>query len=265
MKKSVFLCSSFAVALFSLPITELTSAQDEKEMALIAGGEFLMGADADVDDNPTHKVYVDSFYMDKFEVTNEQYQKFCEATGRKLPELWGMKAFRCGPEFPDHPVVGVSWQDAIAYAKWRGKRLPTEAEWEYAARGGRVGDDFPHGTDPDPAKMNCNLSEHQGTLAVGSFPQNGFGLYDMAGNVFEWVADRYGADYYGSSPYRNPTGPEKGRFRVIRGGSWHSGTYCNRVCYRNALPPNWVDMAVGFRCARDATDEIDGGIQEINF
>ena len=95
-------------------------------------------------------------------------------------------------------------------------------------------------------------AERGGTVEVGSFPKNGYGLYDMAGNVFEWVADRYGVDYYRSSPYSNPKGPDTGRFRVIRGGSWHSGTYCNRVCYRNALPSNWIDMAVGFRCAKDA-------------
>jgi len=223
----------------------------QAEVILIPGGEFLMGKDGEGDCSPAHKVYVDSFYMDKYEVTNAQYAKFCEETGRGLPEFWGIKEFHNGPDFPNHPVVGISWRDAEGYAEWAGKRLPIEAEWEYAARGGLVDMNYPHGDELDSSQANYTLTDLEGTVAVGSFPPNGYGLHDMTGNVWEWVADYYAKDYYESSPRENPTGPEKGRFKVIRGGGWHSGPSCNRVYYRNALSPNWVDFAVGFRCVKD--------------
>lgn len=222
------------------------------EMVLIPGGEFLMGKDEEGDCSPAHKVWVDSFYIDKYEVTNAQYYRFCKETDRKLPEFWGMAEFHSGPDFPDHPVVGISWNDAKAYAEWAGKRLPTEAEWEYAARGGLPGMNYPNGDEVDSTQANYPVKGiMRGTVPVGSYPPNGYGLYDMAGNVWEWISDYYDGDYYENSPYKNPQGPEEGKFRVIRGGGWHSGPYCNRVYYRKALPSNWVDFAVGFRCAKD--------------
>lgn len=227
------------------------SDRSSGELVLIAGGEFLMGSDSEGDHSPAHKVTVDSFYMDKCEVTNAQYLAFCRETGHRLPEFWNMSGFRCGPDYPNHPVVGVSSTDAVLYAEWCGKRLPTEAEWEYAARGGLVGMDFPNGDSLRRPDGNYNRSYKGGPVAVGSYPANGFGLHDMQGNVVEWVSDFYDPDYYASSPSTNPQGPEYGRFRVIRGGGWHSGASCNRVYYRNALPPNWVDFNVGFRCVKD--------------
>jgi iron(II)-dependent oxidoreductase len=221
------------------------------EQVLISGGVCLIGADSEGDHSPVHRVRLDAFTIDRHEVTNARYLRFCQATGHRLPEFWGRSGFRCGPDYPHHPVVGVSWRDAVAYAAWCDKRLPTEAEWEVAARGGLVGMDFPNGDSLDPADGNYNKSGHGGPVAVGSYPPNGFGLHDMQGNVVEWVADFYDAAYYASSPEDNPQGPETGRFRVIRGGGWHSGAACNRVYFRNALPPNWVDFNVGFRCARD--------------
>jgi formylglycine-generating enzyme required for sulfatase activity len=222
------------------------------KMILIEGSEFLMGKDDQGDASPTHQVQVSSFYLDRYEVTNAEYFEFCEVTERKLPEYWGLEEYHSGPKFPDHPVVGVSWLDAQAYADWRGRRLPTEAEWEYAARGGLAGADYPFEGDLDSTKANFSKHrDHLGTQPVGSYPPNGYGLHDMAGNVVEWVADYYEADYYSESPTENPTGPEKGKFRVIRGGGWHSGPYCNRVFFRNALPAGWVDINVGFRCAKD--------------
>lgn len=221
------------------------------ELVLIPEGEFLMGENAERDYSPAHAVRLDAFYIDRYEVTNAQYHRFCQATGHTLPEFWGMSGYRCGPDFPNHPVVGVSWWDAADYAAWCGKRLPTEAEWEYAARGGLVGVDFPNGSSLDPSDGNYNKSDKGGPIPVGCYRTNGYGLYDMQGNVVEWVADFYDADYYAISPTVNPHGPEKGRFRVIRGGGWHSGASCNRVYYRNALPSNWVDFNVGFRCAKD--------------
>ncbi len=232
----------------------------EPQLIAIPAGEFIMGGEVPplkegekkkYVDNPAHKVYVDAFLMDKYEVPNRQYYLFCKATGRKPPVFWGNKEFHCGLEFPDFPVIGVSHADALAYAQWRGVRLPTEAEWEYAARGGLAGKKFPNGNDID--EKSANYRKYQkGTTAVGSFPPNRYGLHDMAGNVREWVADYYQADYYLKSPYKNPPGPGIGKFRVVRSGSWISGSSCVAVHRRNALPSNWTDIAVGFRCAKDA-------------
>ena len=221
------------------------------ELVLIPGGEFRMGLDSARDHSPAHTVYIESFFMNKYEVTNAQYLEFCEATRHQLPEFWEMDGFRCGSSYPNHPVVGVSWNDALSYTRWCGKRLPTEAEWEYAARGGLESMAYPTGNTLRSSDGNYTLSGEGGPVAVGSYPPNGFGLYDMQGNVVEWVRDYYDPDYYSSSPSENPQGPRSGKFRVIRGGGWHSGRGCNKVFYRNALPPGWLDFNVGFRCAQD--------------
>jgi len=231
--------------------TETDSLQPPPGMVFIQGGEFLMGKAEEGDHSPVHQVVMNSFFMDQYEVTNAQYFEFCQQTQRHLPEFWGMAEFNSGPDFPNHPVVGVSWYDASDYANWIGKRLPTEAEWEYAARGGLAGQNFPNGNSIDSTGANMSIKgRRKGTRPVGSYAPNGYGLYDMAGNVVEWVADYYAEDYYQQSPERNPGGPTAGKFKVIRGGGWHSGPYCNRVYVRNALPPNWVDFNVGFRCFR---------------
>ena len=217
---------------------------------LITGGEFTMGRE-DGKDNQQREVRVGSFYLDTYEVTNARYLEFCEATGRATPEFWS-QGYRSGPDFPDHPVIGVSWRDATDFAEWAGKRLPTEAEWEYAARGGRYDLAYAGCDSIDPSRANYVKSELAGPVAVGQYAANGYGLYDMTGNVAEWVSDRYGAEYYSTGPRENPPGPETGRFRVIRGGGWHTGPGCAKLTFRNGLPSNWVDFAVGFRCARDA-------------
>ncbi len=223
----------------------------DREIVEIHGGEFLMGSDSEGDHTPVHKVYIDSFYMDRYEVSNQKYLRFCEATRHRLPEFWGMDGFRCGPDYLNHPVIGISWDDAVEYAAWCDMRLPTEAEWEYAARGGLVGMNYPNGAEIHPSDGNYKGSQLGGPVAVGSYPPNNFSLFDMQGNVVEWVWDFHKPDYYASSPRSNPSGPEFGRFRVIRGGGWHSGRICNSVYWRNALPQNWVDFNVGFRCAKD--------------
>lgn len=235
-------------------------------LILIPGGTFEMGSGTDRDHSPAHAVTLDPFYIDRCEVTNADYFAFCRSMGHRLPAFWGLDAFRSGPDYPDHPVVGVSWHDAIAYTGWRGARLPTEAEWEYAARGGVAGKAYPNGDEIDPADGNYARSGKGGPIPVGSYPANGFGLHDMLGSVVEWVWDRYAPDYYSSSPGVNPRGPETPvdrpepvLFRVIRGGGWHSGPYCSRVYYRNALPANWLDFAVGFRCAKDAEPQGNRG------
>ena len=220
-------------------------------MVLIPAGEFVMGREGTGDNSPPHTVRLRAYFMDRCEVTNAEYAEFCKATGRDLPLFWGKDIVRSGSRYPDHPVVLVSSGDAIEYAAWRGKRLPTEAEWECAARGGLVGRKYVNGDVLDSTKVNFTLSGMKGPVAVGSYEPNGYGLYDMAGNVQEWVADRYDAEYYKNSPAEDPTGPAKGRHRVIRGGGWFTGPGCMGVGYRIDLPANWVDFNVGFRCARD--------------
>ncbi|MBU0742011.1 formylglycine-generating enzyme family protein [bacterium] len=232
------------------------AAEPPEGMVLIPGGAYAMGMH-DGEDNPLHEVAVSPFYMDRTEVTNAGYLAFCEETGRDLPVFWGMELFRCGPDYPDNPIVGVSHSDAIAYAEWAGKRLPTEAEWEFAARGGLVGKMFPNGDDADPLAVNHKGAGYEGTLPVGSLLPNGYGLHDMSGNVREWVLDRYDPDYYRECPAENPQGPEQGRFRVIRGGGWYSGAFCNHIDRRNGLPSNFGDFNVGFRCAKDVETAAD--------
>jgi formylglycine-generating enzyme len=245
--KPIFLILAF---LSSLHIFAQNNAP--RNMILIPKGEFNMGKNTPnpTDWQPEHLVTIDSFYLDQYEVSNQQYAEFCRATKHALPEFWGSKEFKCGMDFPDFPVVGVSWFDADSYAKWAGKRLLTEAEWEYASRGGLVNQNFPSGNQIDSTKVNYS-KKYKGTLRCGSFPPNNFGVYDMAGNVWEWTSDNYASDYYQASPGSNPKGPERGRFKVIRGGSWHSGAMCVQNYFRNGLSPSWVDFAVGFRCAKN--------------
>lgn len=229
------------------------SQKPDDAMALIPSGNFIMGKNTGTpsDWQPEHDVMINSFFMDKYEVTNKQYYDFCVATSTPLPQFWGINEFKSGPDFSDYPVVGVSYFDAEKFARWSGKRLPTEAEWEYAARGGMIGKNFPFGDQIDSAKVNYGR-KYKGIVKEGSFPPNGFGLYDIAGNVWEWTSDFYSSDYYAHSPAENPKGPVAGRFKVIRGGSWHSGPMCIQTYFRNGLSPSWVDFAVGFRCVKDA-------------
>ncbi len=237
----------------------ISLGRNHNNMVLIPAGEFVMGKDNEGDAGPAHTVYVDSFYIDKYEVTNGEYKKFCDETEHALPEFWGMDEYHCGEKYPDHPVVGVSWGSAREYAKWCGKRLPTEAEWEYAARGGMVGKNYPFGDEIDTMLANFTFEgRNKGPVPVGSYKPNEYGLFDMTGNVGEWINDFYDMDYYASSPDSNPAGPEKGKHRVFRGGGWHTGPYCCRVYFRNALPANWVDFNVGFRCAADLHPEESG-------
>ena len=245
MKPTLFILT------FLISLSLFAQNDSAKNRILIPAGEFNMGKNTSnpTDWQPEHKVVIDSFYLDAYEVTNQQYAEFCRATNHALPEFWGMKEFKCSPEFPDHPVVGISWFDAESYAKWAGKRLPTEAEWEYACRGGLVDQNFHTGNQLDSTKANF-AKKYKGTLRVGTFAPNAFGLYDMPGNVWEWTADNYADDYYQGSEPSNPKGPKNGRFKVIRGGSWHSGAMCVQNYFRNGLSPSWIDFGVGFRCAK---------------
>lgn len=232
----------------------LSIAQNDSAMVLIPAGEFIMGKDSEQgsDRSPAHKVKVNAFYMDIHEVTNAEYSIFCKKTNRHLPEFWGIDRYKSGEKYPDYPVIGVSFIDAIAYAQWAGKRLPTEAEWEYAARGGLVGMTFPTGDDIEPYPPEL-IEEGTGSrlFPVMKRKPNAYGLYDMAGSVREWVLDYYSYDYYKNSPVDNPKGPEDGKFKVVRGGGWKSGDSCKTVYRRNALSAGWGDICVGFRCVKD--------------
>jgi iron(II)-dependent oxidoreductase len=216
---------------------------EQSAMVLVPGGKFIMGSsEGDSDESPLHEVYIDSFYIDAQEVTISQYKKFIEATGHPKPHYWQ-------PDYdsPDDPVVGVSWQDAVDYARWAGKRLPTEAEWEYAARGGNQKDKYPWGNTANTLYSNY-LSF--GLLPVKSLKPNSYGIYDMIGNVWEWCADWYAGDYYAVSPPKNPKGPVSGTHKVLRGGAW----YCNerevRVANRYYALPDAHSFNIGFRCVR---------------
>ena len=230
------------------------SAQpQEGSMAVVPAGEFMMGSQTgDSDEQPAHKVYVDAFSMDKYEVTVGQYAAFLQATGVNSPSDW--KAMN-QPAYQKRPVANVDWADAAAYCKWAGKRLPTEAEWEKAARGtdGRL---YPWGNDP-PTQRQANYgktkSNNHGALAPVGTLEDGkspYGIYDMAGNVWEWVSDWYGDDYYRSSPSQNPTGPSSGESKVLRGGSWDSSQQQLRSTLRYFHRSGHRHKDYGFRCVK---------------
>jgi iron(II)-dependent oxidoreductase len=232
------------------------SPKDGKEMVYVPAGEFLMGSrddEAPEWECPQRKVYLDAFWIDKTEVTNAEYRKFAEARDHRNPQHWD------DPEFnqPQQPVVGVRWADATAYAGWAGKRLPTEAEWEKAARGSD-GRRYPWGNE-EPGSSRCNLSGSGDgyatvTAPVGSFPSGAspYGCLDMAGNVWEWCADRHDSNYYKYGPTRNPKGPDSGTAWVIRGGSWGDISRNVRCANRIFDLPGTGQEFTGFRCARDA-------------
>ncbi|WKZ23538.1 MAG: formylglycine-generating enzyme family protein [Candidatus Brocadiaceae baterium WH-1] len=197
-------------------------------MVFVPEGNFIMGEERKT-------VYVGAFYIDKYPVTNAQYKKFIEATGAKRPLFWNDEQFNK----PLQPVVGVSWNDAVAYAKWACKRLPTETEWEKAARG-IDGREYPWGnTPPDNTKAVYNMDPYTGAPSPVGDRRKGaspYGCLDMAGNVWEWCSDWY----------------EEGKFRVVRGGSWINHHYILKSAYRSCSYPEGRDNNVGFRCAKDA-------------
>jgi len=289
-----------ALALLAVAAPRAAGQQTPTEgMAQVPAGDYWMGRTRlwlmdeinwqirdRMDDRPVHRVSLDAFWIDTHEVTNADYAAFVKATDATTPYQWG------GPTPPankaDLPIYNVSWHDATAYCTWLGKRLPTEAEWEKAARGGIEDSDYPWGNEyetvgeppaapapaapaapaPDqpaapvppaapvsppaaPVISHAHSSSASGPRPVGSYPPNGYGLYDMSGNVWEWVSDWYDLYYYGVSPIKNPTGPPDGHYKVIRGGSWaDSDPRLGATYFRNYVSPDEQSPTVGFRCAK---------------
>jgi formylglycine-generating enzyme required for sulfatase activity len=228
----------------------------EAPMVLIPGGPFEMGAagtQALEDERPLHHVTLDAFMMDMYEVTTAQYAKFLAATTHSAPWQWeSVNVVQHG----DRPVIGVDWHDAGAYCRWKGKRLPTEAEWEKAARGvdGRLypwGNQVPN-KDLANFALGARFSYSQVLMPVQAYEsgKSPYGLHQMAGNVGEWVSDWYSANYYERSPETNPSGPENGQFKVLRGGSWSDLPKYLLTYGRFKLPPETRNSYTGFRCAK---------------
>jgi formylglycine-generating enzyme required for sulfatase activity len=254
---------------------------DTRHMVLIPSGTFTMGEKMRFGiDNPPHAVYLDAYYMDQYEVTNREYRRFLDYMNKThdhshcdpaegpnkdhTPKYWNDPRYNQD----DFPVVGVDWYDAYAYCSWAGKELPTEAQWEKAAWGGTR--KIPpgllnHKTREKFANVNAEGAEtgalyedegkalpqhHHGPKPVGSYPPNGFGLYDMVGNAEEWVFDWYEQDYYSHSPHSDPRGPASGVLKVVRGASWHHGEGSPPRRYTH--PPYTREMYLGFRCAAPA-------------
>ncbi len=223
-------------------------------MVLIPEGRFWMGSETGQDnERPVHHVWIDAFELAACQVTNADYAQFLAATGHRPPPQWDQPGF----SHPEQPVVGPSWFDAAAYCEWlrqstgRGYRLPTESEWERAARGGLEQKQYPWGDQPPELLPNSTERWKTGPEPVGRAEKNAYGLFDIGANVHEWCADWFAADYYAVSPERNPQGPPAGSRRASRGGSWRHYTKVSRCAARSSIPPDFQYADYGFRIARD--------------
>lgn len=225
----------------------------EPELIIVRAGEFLMGSDTGAkNERPVHRVFVDAFAIGRLAITNRLYRSFIEDTGHQVPPGWNDPRFNQA----EQPVTSVSWFDAIAYCEWLSEkttrlyRLPTEAEWERAARGGLEGKPYTWG-DGDP-QLQPNYSERwlNGPERVGQRPPNGFGIHDISENVHEWCSDWYDERYYLDAPSSNPQGPATGTRRASRGGSWRHQIKITRVAARSSIPPEFKYSDYGFRVAQ---------------
>ena len=235
---------------------EYKNKKDGSTLIYIPAGEFTMGSnDGSDNEKPVHIVYLDGYYISKYEITNKQYKQFCDKTGRDYPKDPGFSGMRNYiNSYPNYPVVNMSWNDAVSYCKWAGLRLPTEAEWEKGARG-TDSRKYPWGrSSPGTNKANYDLGAndadgYEHTSPVGNYSSGAspYGLMDMAGNVREWVNDWYDSGYYSSSPKSNPKGPSSGYSRVLRGGSLYRSDDYIRSSYRNFNIPTYYWFDYGFR------------------
>jgi formylglycine-generating enzyme required for sulfatase activity len=284
-----------------LPL-EIVCLTDHAEMVLVPAGEFKMGssevewrqfaqlmeplvAEGIVsagffdkkrfrDEMPQRCVYLDTFYIDKYGVTNLMYRRFCQQTGHRRPLHWSSdtsEGMPFGLEY--HPVTYVDWHDAWSYARWAGKRLPTEAEWEKAARGtdGRTypwGDHFDHfkahyveayyARDLKSELLRAECQKRARVTRVDSYPEGAspYGAMDMVGNVWEWVNDWVDRDYYSKGPLLNPQGPSEGEYRVVRGGASDYDPQKLRCAYRGSAEPTRREWSIGFRCALTVDEKL---------
>jgi sulfatase modifying factor 1 len=269
--RSMMLAGMVLVAVPAIAVAEgfekEVQGKDGAPMVLIPEGSFPMGVphgdrDGGRDEYPRHDVFVSEFYIDKFELTNSRYLEFVKATKHRIPQnptnatrnLW--QGDTITESLADRPVINVDWADANAYCQWAGKRLPTEAEWEKAAKG-TADRRFPWG-NVEPTNKHLNFNQQwigeKTLMPVGSYElgKSPFGVYDVAGNVWEWVNDWYDAKYYEKSPAKNPTGPETGTKRVLRGSGWQNETPTVRIFTRVDSDPTMRNESTGFRCAMDA-------------
>ena len=242
--------------LFAL-VAACAQAAEPGAMVLIPAGEFTMGRTKStsddktsmrpqilLDDRPLRKVQISAFQIDATEVTHEQYAKFVAATKRPAPYHW-----MDGKVPSDHaklPAFNVSWHDADAYCQWQGKRLPTEAEWEKAARGGLEAMDYPLGEKIDA--KHARYGNPNGPLPVGQLAPNKYGLYDMSGNVAEWCSDWFDREYYARNENVDPKGPPNGQYKVNRGGAWSDAPKVLKLHFRNWVRPEQRTANIGFRC-----------------
>ena len=224
----------------------------EPDLVPIPEGWFYMGSENGQDnERPVHRVWVDTFQLAAKQVTNAEYFCFLSVTSRRAPPFWNDPNFN----HPQQPVVASSWLEAVAYCEWltvcTGKkyRLPTEAQWERAARGGVEGRLYPWGDTPPRSLPDYEKRWQVGPEPVGRYAPNAFGLYDISENVHEWCSDWYQSDYYSVSPQRNPRGPESGARRASRGGSWRHQIKVSRCAARSSIPPEFQYADYGFRVA----------------
>jgi formylglycine-generating enzyme required for sulfatase activity len=274
--QNIFFCG-YGEAVLPSDICNVVNGNAFTNMVFVQGGSFNMGSnDGFSDETPVHQVTLSDFYIGKYEVTFEEYDAYCDAIGKTWPDDEGWGRGR-------RPVINVSWFDAVAYCNWRsaqvglqtvylisgenvtanwdanGFRLPTEAEWEYAARSRGKNEKWAGASSEDSLSLYGNYDENDGstdsyphTAPVGSLRANSLGLYDMSGNVWEWCWDWYNPDYYNKSSNRDPRGPSSGSFRVDRGGSWYYNPASLRCAIRDVHSPDFRDDILGFRLARSA-------------
>lgn len=263
------------------PTATVPLLNDPSEMVFIPAGEFEMGCDSgdpecNYDETPLHRVYLDDYYIDRYEVTNARYTKCVEVGACKAPSNDSSTriSYFDNPDYANFPVVWMRWEQADTFCHWEEKRLPTEAEWEKAARGQVDARKYTWGDDPflQGNRTDCQYLNYYftgpnripggpwdpafacvgDTVRIGSYglSESPYGAMDMLGNVWEWTSDWYAEDYYSQSPVTNPPGPASGDGHVIRGGSWYNGSRYSRVAHRSVQPNQAFDFDFGFRCAR---------------
>ncbi len=277
-----------AASLVDIPLESPAAANDASGtateidgMILIPAGEFQMGCDKknpaengcvsrDMADLPLHTVYLDAYSIDKYPVTNARYKTCVDARGCRAPQESSSysparSSYYGNPTYANYPVIKVTWHQATAFCAWEGKRLPTEAEWEKAARGSSDTRKYPWGNaDPNSTLLNYNMNLRD-TSEVGSYPAGAspYGVMDMAGNVDEWVNDWYDKNYYSVSPGNNPPGSATGTARVMRGGSFDYDVDQVRSSFRNYESPDYWDIFLGFRCTRSSEPPVTGQSPDI--